>query len=254
MFHPGSADHDLPMKLILFDVDGTLIRSNGVGRRAMIRTVEHVLGDASTLADINMGGMTDPLIITEAMDRAGYHADEVTALLPQLLRRYPGELARGLAPSWPEPKPEPQAGVRELLSFLSDRDDAIIGLLTGNIETGAWLKLHACGLHEYFTFGAFGDEGPERPKLPSIAVERAWEESGHRFEGPDVVIVGDTPHDVTCGRHLDVHAVTVTTGPYDAAALEAAGADEVLPDLTEIDVVLAAFGLESLSDSRAKGN
>lgn len=231
------------MKLILFDIDGTLIRSNGVGRRAMMRTMESVLGDAGSLAEIEMAGMTDPLILAAALERIGYSADEIKALLPDLLRHYAGELARGLIASgaWPEPKPEPQPGVPELLMHLSARDDVVIGLLTGNIETGAWLKLQACDLHEHFTFGAFGNEGPERHKLPALAIKRAWKESGYRFEGPDVIIVGDTPHDVTCGQHLGVRAVTVTTGPYDAGALAAAGADVVLPDLSDRDLVIRAL-------------
>lgn len=231
------------MKLLLFDIDGTLIRSNGVGRRAMMRTFEHILGDGATLDEIRMGGMTDPLIIAEAMERAGYHADEIRALMPDVLRHYPGELARGLSPASDEPKPQTQSGVRDLLDHLAERDDVVIGLLTGNIETGAWLKLHSVGLHEYFTFGAFGDEGPEREKLPAIAIERAWEESRHRFEGENVVIIGDTPHDVTCGAHLGVRTVMVTTGSYDAAALEDAGADVILLDLSNLNDVLQALRL-----------
>lgn len=232
------------MKLLLFDIDGTLIRSNGAGRRAMRRTFEHILGDGTSLDEITMAGMTDPLIITEAMERAGYHADEIRALLPEVLRHYPGELARGVSPASDDPKPELQPGVRALLDYLIERDDVVLGLLTGNIETGAWLKLHAVGLYEYFTFGAFGDEGPEREKLPAIAIERAWEESRHRFEGEKVVIIGDTPHDVTCGAHLGVHTVMVTTGSYDAPALHDAGADVVLPDLSNLDDVLRTLKLD----------
>lgn len=231
------------MKLLLFDIDGTLIRSNGAGRRAMVRTFEHVLGDGSTLHEVRMAGMTDPLIIAEAMERAGYHTDEIRALLPDVLRHYPGELARGLSPAFDEPKPQPQPGVRALLDHLIERDDVVLGLLTGNIEAGAWLKLHSLDLHEYFTFGAFGDEGPEREKLPAIAIERAWEESRRRFEGDDVIIIGDTPHDVACGAHLSVRTVMVTTGSYDAAALHDAGADVVLPDLTSREDVLEALQL-----------
>ncbi len=223
------------MKLVLFDIDRTLILSNGVGRRAMARTLDHILGASHGLDGVRMDGMTDPLIFRAAMEAMGYGPAEIDALLPEVIRHYPGELARELAPTTPGPKPELIPGAREVLERLTARDDVVIGLLTGNVEPGAWLKLHACGLDRFFTFGAFGNEGPERDKLPAVAVEKAWEETGHRFAGHEIVIVGDTPHDVTCGRHVGAVAVGVATGLYAAEELRAAGADAVLENWLNAD-------------------
>lgn len=223
------------MKLILFDVDRTLILSNGVGRRAMARTLDHILGASHGLDHLRMDGMTDPLIFRAAMEAMGYSQAEIEALLPDVIRYYPGELARELAPTTPGPKPEPIPGAREVLEALAAREDVVIALLTGNVEPGAWLKLHVCGLDRFFTFGAFGNEGPERDKLPAVAVEKAWEETGYRFAGREVVIVGDTPHDVTCGRHVGAMAVGVATGLYTPDELYAAGADVVLENWLDTD-------------------
>src|SRR5690606_26024283 len=110
-----------------------------------------------------------------------------------------------------------------------------------NIEVAAWLKLAAVGLDRFFTFGAFGNDGPERERLPAVAIERAELETGHRFTGPDVVIIGDTPADVACGRHLSVRTVAVATGPYTEDELRDAGADVTLPDFTDTERALAAI-------------
>lgn len=231
-------------KLVLFDIDGTLLLSRGAGRRAMARTLEHMLGRSEGLNGLRMDGMTDPLIFRDAMRAMGYSEAEIAALLPDIIRHYPGELARELAPSAPGPRPEPLPGVRQVLELLAERPDVVIALLTGNVEPGAWLKLHACRLDHFFTFGAFGNEGPERHKLPAVAVEKAREETGHHFAGQSIVIVGDTPHDIACGQHLGVVAVGTATGRYTPEELRAAGADVVLtgwhPPQEAVELLLGA--------------
>jgi phosphoglycolate phosphatase-like HAD superfamily hydrolase len=135
-------------------------------------------------------------------------------------------------------------GVREVLAKLHTRRDVLVGLLTGNIADGASLKLRSAGLHEYFAFGAFGSDSEHRAELPAIAVQRAHERSGVEFRGKDVVVIGDTPSDITCGRSLGVYAVGVCTGRHSREQLLAEGADHVLEDLSDtarvLDILAAA--------------
>lgn len=231
------------MRLLLFDIDSTLIYSHGAGRRAMMRAYHEVFGTVGKVETMEMAGMTDPLIARDALGDHGYSHAEVDALLPEIWRRYGGYLARELTEPANGRRAEPCPGVHELLACLQERDDAVLALLTGNVEVGAWLKLGFLGLDRFFTFGAFGNEGPERDRLPAVAIQRAEIETGHRFTGPDVVITGDTPADVACGRHLAVRTVAVATGPFNEAALRAAGAHAVLPDFTDTErAVMALLG------------
>ncbi|HBY95421.1 MAG TPA: hypothetical protein DEP84_15955, partial [Chloroflexi bacterium] len=169
------------MRLLLFDIDGTLIRTHGAGRRSAMRTYEEVFGTAGEAETMEMAGMTDPLIARAALSAHGYSHAEVDAMLPEIWRRYAGHLARELAqPSNGRPA-EPCPGVHELLTSLQARADVVLALLTGNIEVGAWLKLGFVGLDRFFIFGAFGNEGPEREKLPAVAIQKAEIETGLRF-------------------------------------------------------------------------
>lgn len=223
------------MRLLLFDIDGTLLRADGAGRRAVARTFEEIFGTAGLAADLPMAGMTDPLIARACLEVAGYSHAEIEARLPQVWVRYAAHLADELARSPARPCP----GVRPLLERLATRDDLVLGLLTGNIEPTAWLKVQSVDLHPFFRFGAFGNEGPEREKLPAVAVAKAAAATGYQFSGPDIVIIGDTPHDIHCGRHLAVRTVAVCTGPYGADALHEATV--VLPSLADTDAAVAAL-------------
>ena len=130
-------------------------------------------------------------------------------------------------------------GVPEILDALGEhRDHVVVALLTGNIERGAQLKLGSADLDGHFLFGAYGSDAERRDALPAIAVRRALEHTGREFRGKDVVVIGDTPFDITCGRSLGVCAVGVTTGRHDRDSLEAAGADHVLADLADTGAVL----------------
>ncbi len=130
-------------------------------------------------------------------------------------------------------------GIREVLDALDERaDDVAVGLLTGNVERGATLKLASAGLDGRFSFGAFGSDHERRDELPAIAVRRARELTRRAFHGKAIVVIGDTPFDITCGRALGVRAIAVATGRYDRTALGAAGADAVLPDLADTAATL----------------
>nr|WP_290665214.1 haloacid dehalogenase-like hydrolase [Ardenticatena sp.] len=231
------------MKLILFDVDKTLIDAHGAGRRALERTFEHILGHTAGLEQVAFGGKTDPMIVREALQKGGVPPSEILRLTPHLLRHYPGELARELTTAPPPARLTVLPGVRPLLERLHTRDDIVLGLLTGNVEACAWLKLQVAGLYTFFTFGAFGDDGETRDDLPAVAMQRAWEESGYRFGRDDVVIIGDTPRDVRCAQLIGGRSIAVATGPFSADALHTAGADVVFPSLADTQSVLQALGL-----------
>lgn len=227
-------------KLILFDIDGTILSSAGAGRRAIQRAIVERFGPDYGVDGVRFDGKTDPQIVTELLYHAG-HADEVTtemiaAVCERYLRYLESELeaARERIALYP--------GVRELLSRLTHRKDCIVGLLTGNIERGAYLKLASAGLDTtLFRVGAFGSDAAHRPDLPPIAAARASELMGRVPTNHDVVILGDTPADVTCGQSIGARAIGVATGSYPLEDLQSAGAFSAFGDFSDSDAVEQAI-------------
>jgi phosphoglycolate phosphatase len=226
-------------RLILFDIDGTLLSSGGAAKRAFQRAMLEVYGTAGPIATHGFAGKTDPQIARELLARDGFGDAEIDAGLPRLWTAYLRELRVELA--LPGHRMRVMAGVPELLAELAPRAaDAVVGLLTGNIEPGARLKLASARL-DGFRLGAYGSDRERRSDLPPIAVERARALTGIEFRGRDIVIIGDTPDDMTCGRALDVRAVGVATGGFDTAALREAGAYTAFDDLADTGRVLEAI-------------
>ena len=216
-------------RLVLFDIDSTLIDARGAGGRALLPAIADVYGVTGTLDGYSFEGRTDPQIVREIATRWGVAPDAVDPLLGPCLCRYLDRLEDVMA-GW---RVVVLPGVRELLTALVADRRVTVGLQTGNVEHGARLKLGSSGLWDLFPFGTFGSDAEGRPDLATIAVERARAHAGIAFTGREVVIVGDTPADVTCGAHLDVATIAVTTGRHPRAELAAAGADHILPDLSE---------------------
>jgi phosphoglycolate phosphatase-like HAD superfamily hydrolase len=156
--------------------------------------------------------------------------------LPALFDAYLAGLARELAATDHRTRVYP--GVRELLDALAARDDVVLALLTGNIARGAQAKLASAGLDHYFAFGAFGSDAEHRPGLPPVAVERALAATGRAFRGSEIVVIGDTPHDIRCGEALGVFTVGVATGGHECAELLSVGADAAFDDFSDTDAVL----------------
>lgn len=229
-------------KLVLFDIDATLIKSNRVGTKAMAKTIEEFLGPTTAFQKVSMAGKCDWGIWREGLALEGYSEEEVDAHLPDLLRAYAANLAAILA-SDEHADPEPLPGVIPMLETLIARDDVLLGLLTGNVEVGAWLKLGKAGLDHYFKFGAFGHESANRADLPAIAVKRAAQfANGHEFKGKDILILGDTVNDIYCGEALGVCAVGVATGHTNSETLRDAGADHVFESFEDYEAALAELG------------
>ncbi len=224
------------MKVVLFDIDGTLLWTDGAGRRAVHRALDEVFGPTDRI-EHEFDGKTDPQIVRELMKLGGIDSEMVEARLDFALRRYVELLQEELASIDHSDKTYP--GIAPLLDALEERDDVLIGLLTGNVHEGALAKLDAVGLaRERFKVGAFGSDHADRPELPAIARARAEAMLGHQVAGDDVVVIGDTPADMSCGRGIGARAIGVATGRYSVATLQACNAGPVFADLSDTRAVM----------------
>jgi phosphoglycolate phosphatase len=228
-------------RLVLFDIDGTLLTARGAPRRAFTQAMVEVYGTAGPIDSHRFDGKTDPQIARELLRAAGMADDVITAGLPALwvsyLQRLRAELSR------PGHRTHVFSGVHELLGVLEAEHAATValGLLTGNIAEGATLKLASADIRTVFRVGAFGSDCERRDGLPAVAVERARQQIGVEFRRRDIVIIGDTPSDVTCGHSLGVRAIGVATGSHSTDDLVAAGADAAFQDLASTGEVLDAI-------------
>ena len=223
-------------RLLLFDIDGTLLSTEGAARRAFHRAMLAVYGTAGPIDTMPFDGKTDPQIARELLSATGMPSNEIENRLNDLFEHYLGGLSDELNATDHRTRVYP--GVRELLDQLAERTDVVLGLLTGNVARGAELKLTSAGLREYFAFGAFGSDSEMRNDLPAVAVERACKITGRTFKGRDVVVIGDTPADIRCGEALGVYTVGVCTGRHTPAELRSEGAHSVFDDLSDTSAVL----------------
>ena len=231
------------MKLVLFDIDGTLLWTDGAGRRAIHRALLDEAGAAGPIDTYRFDGKTDPQIVRDLLTLAGHPRADDGALVHAVCRRYVDHLRAEL--ERPGRATRLMTGIAALLAALESyeaRDQALVGLLTGNVAPGAALKLRSAGLApERFRVGAYGSDSAHRADLPPVAAARAAALVGRAFAGPDVVILGDTPDDIACGRPIGATSVAVATGSYDVAALSAAGAAHVFATLADTAAVLDAI-------------
>ena len=218
-------------RLVLFDIDGTLVLTGRAGIRALDRALFDVLGHKNGLDGISIAGRTDRAIITDALNAAGIRVTDELVLMVR--DAYCGHLGGEVDADSPHPKlvlPGVVAALDALAQQESDGDVAV-GLLTGNFARGAEIKLGYFDLWRRFRFGAFGDHHVSRRDLVPLAVEAADRDGAGRFTLSQVVIVGDTPADVDCAHAHGATAIAVATGGFDEAALTATGADVVVSDL-----------------------
>ena len=225
--------------LVLFDIDGTLLLTDGAGRRAIHRALIEVFGVTGP-RDHWFDGKTDPQIVRELMRVVGHGDEHIDDRMERLLERYVELLHEELRDRPHNARPLP--GVIELLDVLAARDDVILGLLTGNLAGGARAKLAAVGIDpDRFLVGAYGSDHELRPELPAIAQRRALELLGVEVVGEAIVVIGDTPADIECGRGVGARAIGVATGRYDTQALAAYGAAAVFEDLSDTEAVVRAI-------------
>lgn len=227
------------MRVVLFDIDGTLLWTDGAGRRAVHQALHEVFGAAAPDGH-EFDGKTDPQIVRELMRLGGIPDDTINARLPDALRRYVELLRVELATIDASEKTYP--GIAPLLDALEARDDVMLGLLTGNVHEGAMAKLDAVGLaRSRFKVGAYGSDHANRPELPEIARARAEALLGHPVAGDSVVVIGDTPADMGCGRGIGARAVGVATGHYSVDDLLACGPAAVFATLADTPAVMRAI-------------
>ena len=227
------------MKLVLFDIDGTILWTDGAGRRAIHRALREVFGGVGP-ESYWFDGKTDRQIVRELMRLDGHDDARIDAAVEHTLDRYVSYLGAELADAGASARL--LDGVVPLLDALAGRDDVVLGLLTGNVEAGARAKLRAVGVDpDRFRVSAFGSDSEHRPALPAIAQRRACESLGAEIAGPNVVVIGDTPADVECGRGIGARAIGVATGRYGVEELRRAGAAFVFEDLTDTEAVVEAI-------------
>lgn len=224
-------------RLVLFDIDGTILSAGGISARCLSEALVEVFGEPGPLEGYDYSGKTDPQIVRELMRGAGRGDDDIERRLPETLARYAERLRDALRAEHVRAKP----GIHALVGALMVREGVTLGLLTGNLEPCARAKLAPLGLNANFGFGAYGSDAEDRYQLPALAVERARAATGRSFLGGEVVIVGDSIHDVLCGRGLGVRAVAVATGRTSAAALQAEGPAALLPDFSDTRRSVAAI-------------
>ena len=214
----------------LFDVDGTLVHTEGAGRAALEEAFRDVFGVPDALEGVPLAGRTDPLIVGDALKQHG--VSFANGDRERFWSRAEVHLARLLSP----PRGGVFAGVRELLDALEVEPAHVRALLTGNMPPFAKLKLSAFGLFERFAFGTYGSDGPDRPAMARVAVARAAERYG--AEASRCVVVGDTELDIACARAAGARAVAVATGGRTRAQLEPHAPDLLLDDLTDARTLL----------------
>jgi len=224
-------------KLVLFDIDGTLITDSGAARHSYALALRETYGFEGDLTRYDFSGRTDPQITSMVLHDAGFTDEQIAARAPQLWETYLCELAIQATPERVRVLP----GIRQLLDHLARIGHVTLGLLTGNIERGARLKLSPVGLNDYFPFGAFGSDSAKREELPPIAVDRASKIDGHRFRGREVVIIGDSIYDVRCGAPHDATTIAIASGKTPAETLRAENPHHFFHSAEEIAGIVDAI-------------
>jgi phosphoglycolate phosphatase-like HAD superfamily hydrolase len=230
--------------IVLFDIDGTLIRTGRAGSRAMNRAFEDLFGIPRAFDGVQMAGRTDKWILQDAAARAGVKLSE--ANFQRFRGRYFERLLEALAEPGPRPSTDARGvlsnvegrkgvlpGVQPLLEALEPRSDVFLALLTGNCEQGARIKLEHFGLWKFFQCGAFGDDAQDRNELFAVAMQKAEAGGAPSVSPKNVIVVGDTVLDVACASAAGARSVAVATGPSDTETLKQSGADVVVEDLRD---------------------
>ncbi|HEX2852384.1 MAG TPA: HAD family hydrolase [Opitutaceae bacterium] len=222
--------------LLLWDIDGTLIASGGAGMRALRTALHTVFGIQGSLDDIDFAGRTDRWIMRQVFAKFGLaaHEENFARYFDGYVTALPAELANPHARVLP--------GVPAILAAAASCGEFAQGLLTGNMRRGAQVKLQHHGLWEYFAFGAFADDGELRNDLGPHAVRRAAAHAGLDFHPGSIWVIGDTPHDIACGKAIGARTLGVATGGHALEALQAHSPTALVPDLADTAAVLRLFG------------
>ena len=232
-------------RILLWDIDGTLMRSTRAGafKDYTIPVLESVFGTAGRLSEMSVSGMTDWQIVLEALASAGFTREQVRERVAELREHYVAELERVCSLQHEEPLFRLLPGVREVLEAADAHPRYKSALLTGNVEPAARLKMRLVGLSEFFKLpGAFGDDSHDRRDLPAVARRRISRQLGVRLLPAQLIVIGDTPNDIACARHFGARSVGVGTGRVNSVeTLRPHNPDVLLPDLSDTEAVMRAF-------------
>ena len=223
-------------RLLLFDIDGTLIHSAGAGVHSLKLTLAERFGIKDDLADIEIAGMTDSGIVISILNKHKIPAtnENIAAFLDSYVHFLSLELPRRAGNLLP--------GVLELLESLKQRPHLVLALLTGNVSRGAQLKLEHYGVWHFFEFGAFADDHHDRNQLGRFARARAQEKHGYEFDASLIDVIGDTPRDIACGKAFGARTIAIATGSWPREKLSAHQPDFLFDDLSNVDEVVKTLG------------
>ena len=223
-------------RLILWDIDGTLINTGSAGGHALVRATTQRFGTDADLIGVEIAGRTDIAIAHQVLKKYGdpVTTENVDSFLNSYVALLPEELPKGKGRVLP--------GVLELLKSLSRQPDKTLGLLTGNLERGARLKLEHYDLWRFFPFGAFADDHYDRNALGPCALTRAVAHAGYDFPPNQIDVIGDTGHDVACGKAFGARTVAVATGSWSRDRLAEHQPDFLFDDLANVDEVKRTLG------------
>lgn len=222
-------------KLLLFDIDGTLLTSGGAGERALRLAFRDRFGIDDDLSSIEIAGRTDSGIVRQMLTahRLPTTPENIAAFLDGYLHHLAQEIPRTPGRLLP--------GILPLLDALQPRADIVLALLTGNLARGAEIKLRHYGVWHYFEFGAFADDHHDRNQLGPFAQARAREQRGLEFPPERIFVLGDTPHDIACARAIGAKTIAIATGKFSRPELAEHAPDFLFDDLADLDAVLAAI-------------
>jgi phosphoglycolate phosphatase len=223
-------------RLLLFDIDGTLVSTGGAGVRALKLVIEKRYGVHDDLHDVEIAGRTDSGIAASILKK--YGASETNGKVGDFLDEYVGFLEQTVSTTDGQILP----GMSEILNRMKARPDRVLGLLTGNVKRGAELKLQHYGLWDFFEFGAFADDHHDRNQLGEFARTRAQEKHGHDFDSAQIDVIGDTGHDVACGKAFGARTVAIATGSWSREQLAAHKPDFLFDDLANVGEVMRVLG------------
>jgi len=231
----GNRKFKVGKRLLLFDIDGTLIHSGGAGVQALISAFRERFGITDDLRGIEIAGMTDSGIVASILKKYNIPAttENVSAFLDSYVH-FSLELPRREGKLLP--------GVLELLEKLKSRRHVVLALLTGNVSRGAQLKLEHYGVWHFFEFGAFADDHQDRNRLGSFARARARERHGREFSASQIDVIGDTPRDIACGKAIGARTIAVATGKWSRQQLAEHQPDFLIDDLSDVDGVIHTLG------------
>ncbi|HEY6071442.1 MAG TPA: HAD family hydrolase [Chthoniobacterales bacterium] len=223
-------------RLLLFDIDGTLIHSGGAGMEALKRALKERFKIDDDLDDIEIAGMTDSGIVISILEK---HKIPTT---PENIGVFLDSYVHFLSKELPRRKGKLLPGVLDLLKKLKGRKSVVLGLLTGNLSRGAQLKLDHYGVWHFFEFGAFADDHHDRNELGAFARARAKEKHGREFSSDEIDVIGDTPRDIACGKALGARTIAVATGTWSREKLAQHNPDYLIDDLSDVDRLIHTLG------------